>query len=523
MAVFHPRYSVLISCVVSFTLGFADVCFDHNKGVNKKGSIMLDLDEEAFKEKLVEWFPKLSGKSFAFYKSSARHDGTLELLTIRTPMDILSTNWTGITIIQNTYRDIATSSTSTSTSTTSEAVTDPLVTENSDPDRPDAEIDTPPPLILPDSTLPPLYLPVSPVPDQSEEVDVEYILQVNRMDKMLDRQEISIARDKVLVDGLTFYDDDSILNCELYVDFRGEEGEDMNGLTREFFSLFWDQFLNRFGDGENLRYITVSPFDSPPAVVFRAAGRVLLHGFILHGYLPIGINPSTLYRVLFNAEPKDESVLRSFIDTFRPGDAQFLSDAMKREQLTENDVSRLYVTLHRFVPYFTAIPNTGESLKTVLVNLARHVLLKASFFAIGHMHVPNEVVTKLNESSFIKYIDSLKPTGEEISKRLEVRYSNDGTSYGLVGVVIGYLRQYLDSMNSDETKEFLTFVTGAEILPKRLGVEFNGNTNGELMLPVGHLCSREIELSRYIPSYTVLSKNIATAVQDESVRRFALV
>ena len=75
--------------------------------------------------------------------------------------------------------------------------------------------------------------------------------------------------------------------------FEGETGDDLDGLTREFFSIFWAEFTQKL-PGNVRKYFAVDPCSVMATDDLKAVGRILVHGFLLTGYLPLYINHSLL-------------------------------------------------------------------------------------------------------------------------------------------------------------------------------------------------------------------------------------
>ena len=72
-------------------------------------------------------------------------------------------------------------------------------------------------------------------------------------------EKIVVLRANILRTALQIYQDSNILNKKFGVSFIGEKGEDLDGLTRKFFALFWKEFLTNFTYGTNQKNIKVEP------------------------------------------------------------------------------------------------------------------------------------------------------------------------------------------------------------------------------------------------------------------------
>ncbi len=71
-------------------------------------------------------------------------------------------------------------------------------------------------------------------------------------------QQLLLRRDHIVDDAVQQYQDIAILHHKLFVKFDGEKGEDLEGLTREFFSLFWQSWAKKLAGGNKL-YVSLNP------------------------------------------------------------------------------------------------------------------------------------------------------------------------------------------------------------------------------------------------------------------------
>lgn len=55
-------------------------------------------------------------------------------------------------------------------------------------------------------------------------------------------QQILIRRDYILENAAGFYNPDEIILSKLYVRFAGDQGQDLEGVKRDFFCTFWKGF-----------------------------------------------------------------------------------------------------------------------------------------------------------------------------------------------------------------------------------------------------------------------------------------
>ena len=67
-------------------------------------------------------------------------------------------------------------------------------------------------------------------------------IRAEQFSKLCGIHQVIIQRSKIISDAVNFYKSYDVTSSNLYVKFNGEEGEDVDGVTREFFSSFWNTF-----------------------------------------------------------------------------------------------------------------------------------------------------------------------------------------------------------------------------------------------------------------------------------------
>lgn len=90
-------------------------------------------------------------------------------------------------------------------------------------------------------------------------------------------QQLFLRRSNLLKDALDQFD---FSNKNIYVRYKGEMGEDAQGITRTFFSDFWEEFCKVYVDRGNL---SIAPDKMLPVEHIKSLGRILVAGFITTG------------------------------------------------------------------------------------------------------------------------------------------------------------------------------------------------------------------------------------------------
>ena len=85
-------------------------------------------------------------------------------------------------------------------------------------------------------------------------------------------------------------------------------------------------------------------------------------------------------------------------------------------------------------------------------------------------------------------------------KLLAPQFTEETVYRGLEEIVVNIVEMYIGNLKSKKLHLFLRFTTSAEILPGSLRLTFNGNTNEEMMVPIGRTCTEEFDVSRFSAS-----------------------
>ena len=198
-------------------------------------------------------------------------------------------------------------------------------------------------------------------------------------------QQVLVSRENLFEQALDIYKDDSICGCRLYVAFNDDDGDDFDGLTREIFSLFWKSFFNHYCKGHTMQFIELHPQNIPTSLVCLSAGRILLHGFILTGYLPINLNSALICSLLTSRDPSKDLILDCFLKSFTTAEEHFLKRSINyKAPFSPEERMRLANILCHY-PVQT-IPSSSTVLKETLDNLGSYVTLVTPYIMLHKMN-----------------------------------------------------------------------------------------------------------------------------------------
>ena len=109
--------------------------------------------------------------------------------------------------------------------------------------------------------------------------------------------EHTIRRDNALLDIVKLYQENEImLECPIYIHFHNEIAVDEGGVSREMYSLFWEEVIQKHFEGAQ----TVTPLvhAHTDLKLLQVMGRILSHGYLVSGFLPVRISLPCLILML---------------------------------------------------------------------------------------------------------------------------------------------------------------------------------------------------------------------------------
>ena len=120
--------------------------------------------------------------------------------------------------------------------------------------------------------------------DTKESMDNLERLERKRI-AMKDKLEVCVInRANVIQEVMDFYQSKTVVDKKLTVCFDDDHATG-DGVLREMFSLFWDSFLSRNGEGANQFMFTLQP--GMHLEDYEILGRIISHQFILCGTIPL--------------------------------------------------------------------------------------------------------------------------------------------------------------------------------------------------------------------------------------------
>lgn len=297
---------------------------------------------------------------------------------------------------------------------------------------------------------------------------------------------------------IDFYRDEKVVGKSVSVDMISDNLDTAvgDGVTRELFSLFWEEFLS-VGGGSSHIPLPIRPKTDD----YVALGRILHHGYILTGYFPTRIAKACMLQAICN-EASEDCIVQSFVNTLPPKQKEIVCQALGSSSydtfpmddicdiLEDHGSARLpsFGNLHAIIQEISAV----ELLSKPYLCLSK---LKEGMGPFWNVVTPEQVhsIYQMCQPSAKRVIECLildpKTKKEEKIGR--------------------WLKMYLKECTEKIIRRFVWFCTGTDmIVPGRsIKVCFESMPE-EMQRPKAKTCFCILILPTCYPSYSKLHSNM---------------
>lgn len=311
-----------------------------------------------------------------------------------------------------------------------------------------------------------------------------------------------INRATVYEDVINLYQDDKILKeCPIYIEFVGEIAVDYGGVQRDMYSGFWEKAYATLFEGATL----LTPMFHPEMdmSLFTIVGRILSHGYLVAGILPIRVALPTLICMLLGpaVSVSDKILLNTLLDFISTCERATIKAALAcvnqtfPVQLQEELIMILATFGCRQLP-------TPSSLPKLIIQVARYEFLikPAASIAIINAGIPSTHQSFWNKKS-----------PEELSEIYQRLTLSPKKVISLIAIpeiclpqqdrVYQYLRTMIGNMNPGELRLFMRFVTGSCVCTThKIEITFN-SLAGFGRRPIAHMCTNMLEIPTTYANY----------------------
>ena len=284
------------------------------------------------------------------------------------------------------------------------------------------------------------------------------------------------------------------------VRFMNEKAIDVGGVSRDMFAAFYEQAYLKVFDGNNLLTPSIHPHLNLSSLY--DVGTIFSHSYIMCGMLPVRITFPSLACCLMGTSTStsipDLVFIEAFVDSLSSHESAIFSEAFAEIKAGEGTFSpmvqsALVSTMSRYGCREVPKP---KNVKTMILQASSYtfVIQPTAALAAIHSGVPQQHLSFWRGLGVMGLYSIYGAQSVSPAKVLKMFDDAEGTDANEERI-LGYLRQFVGSMSTDELRQFLRFVTGSSVcLSCQIQVTFN-NLEGIARRPIAHTCQPSLELS----------------------------
>ena len=307
----------------------------------------------------------------------------------------------------------------------------------------------------------------------------------------------------------------SLYTTAPFVKFEGERATDLDGLTRELFSLFWVYARHEYFEGASEVVPRVDP-QTCRIDVFTVLGRIISYGYLITGYIPVFMaKASVISSICRQTSISDDVILSSFLN-YIDGFEKECACRMMKGQMEDDDFYKILGMLSRFKCF--VVPSS-DNIRQHMIECAHSELIYRPTHALSSIargmreahpglrdHVDPDCIADLYQClipTCMKVWNLIKPPGT-------MNMQQDGT--------LDYLRRFVFSLMKDELALMMRFVTGSEsITGTGITVTFCGTEEGLARHPSSHTCTGTLQLPTTYKSYSDFRREFLNVLKNNEL------
>lgn len=310
-----------------------------------------------------------------------------------------------------------------------------------------------------------------------------------------------VDRNNVFEDVLDMYRIGEVLGeCPIKIKYGGEQAIDDGGVQRDMYSAFWEEAYSKFFDGATNLIPMVHP--QIDMKVFRVLGRIISHGYLVSGHLPVRIVlPTLINMILGPTEIPAQVLLNAFVDYISATERESLKKALQFDgtNFPQHMIDTLLEVLSR---YGCRTVPTPTNLMSTIEHVAEHEFLTKPAAAISMVNsgIPNahrEFWSSRTLGGLLFIHGELTVTSTKILQLLMLPNASSVNEKR----VHSYLTTMISNINKDELRSLLRFITGSSVCSaKDILITFN-SLSGLARRPIAHTCDCTLELPTTYVNY----------------------
>ena len=330
------------------------------------------------------------------------------------------------------------------------------------------------------------------------------------------REILSVRRHNIVDDIIERYQQSGLEFRSIKVQFQGEQGDDLGGLTKDLFTNFWTEAFLRYFKGESAM-VPHLPLHQLRKIKghLTPLGRILTHTVAMCKFIPSRMSRSFLLSLIYDTEAvSDEIALQDFLLYLTAPERMLVHKARSQfSKLTETEFNNL---LTMYSVYGLLERPKAAEIDEQLKTMARNELIDrpAPLISLIRKGIPEthkNIFWSCLTLPLVDYIfEAQRPTPQKL---LEVVKTDTDVLRPEEEKVLYLFHQFILSLDQHDLDAFLLFVTASTIMPNKLLLTFN-KLEGLARRPIAHTCTNNLELSITYTSIQELKRELRYILVD---------
>ena len=332
-------------------------------------------------------------------------------------------------------------------------------------------------------------------------------------DKKQTTKILTVHRNLVKKDMIEYFKSHDIMNKELIFEIINERGTLEQGVgigvTREVYTLFWNEFANSMTIRERERVPLVR--HDHFVEEWNAIGRILVKGFESVSYFPLFISKAFLGYCLFGNQIPDMVFLESFQKYLSKEEEEMIKAVIENNSFSE-DKDEFDDFLERFQCRSFV---KEENLYRIILEIAKQELIQKPHLMISSWE---SVITSFKAHPSFQslaalgaFYDKLKPTNKKVLDSFVSLPSTDGERDAFK-----FLQRFVRGLDETKLLQFLCFTTGMDVMQeKKIEVMYTKN-EGLGSRPIAHTCGPVLEIPSTYPNFVELREEFTNILNKNN-------
>ena len=327
--------------------------------------------------------------------------------------------------------------------------------------------------------------------------------------------EHTIDRANIYEDVMELYRHSRIVNeCPIYIKFKDEAAIDGGGVQRDMLSGFWEVAYKKLFDGSSLLTPMVHP--QIDLTIFPILGRVLSHGYLVTGFLPVRIAlPTLLSTLLWNTEVPKDILMNALLDFVTDDERRTIKEALGLKNEESFPAHIMQDLIEILANFGCRLPPKPSNLVSIIQQVAKYEFITKPAAGIGLINsgIPQEhreFWKRLSTQRIRKLYEDLTISSKKVLNLICFPQCCSVPEER----VCGYLRTLIGRLSTEELRHLMRFITGSSVCSeKNITVQFNGLT-GLARCPIAHTCDSTLELPTAYNNYSDFHDEISCILAE---------